>query len=525
MTKSSLVKAASIVAFLTIVSKVLGFVRETSLAAVFGATSATDAYLLAQTIPYLLFATISYALTTTFIPVYSHVREEQGKEAGFRFANTVLWAVLLVAVVFVMAGEVLAEQLVRLVAPGLDGPVAELTEYLSRILFPMMIFQLLSGVVTGILQAEGKFAVPTAAGLAQNSAIITSIIFFGPRYGIASVAVGTMVGAGLSFAVKLPALTRTGFRWRAVFNVHDPGLRRMVILMLPAILSAGADQVNTLVDRMLASGLPEGRIAALNYANRLMLLAPGIIGASITTVIYPTLAKLAAQKDWDRFNEGLVRALSFIHFLLVPVAIGVPVLREPLVRIVYERGAFDAAATQETAWALLFFSLGIAMFTMRDLISRAFFTLQDTKTPLVLGVVTVAINIVLNLLLVGPLEQGGLALATVIATTLGFILGMIAFGRKILSRLSWTPLLVSMTKTLASSLVMGVVVSYIYPHITTLVSFQGTIGELLHVTLTAGIGASVYFVLTWILAVPEFRVITNYIRTRIVAGRSSITAG
>src|SRR5690606_36459716 len=109
-------------------------------------------------------------------------------------------------------------------------------------------------------------------------------------------AVGTMVGAGVSFAVKLPAVARTGFRWRAVFNIHDPGLRRMVILMLPAVLSAGANQINTLVDRMLASGLPEGRVAALNYANRLMQLAPGIIGASITTVIYPTLAKLAAQK-------------------------------------------------------------------------------------------------------------------------------------------------------------------------------------------------------------------------------------
>lgn len=522
MTKTGLVKAASIVAFLTIVSKVLGFIRETSLAAVFGATSDTDAYLLAQTIPYLLFATVSYALTTTFIPVYSHVREERGKEAGFRFANTVLWAVLLVAVVFVMAGEVLAEPLVRLVAPGLDGSVAELTEYLSRILFPMMIFQLLSGVVTGILQAEGEFAVPTAAGLAQNIAIITSILAFGPRYGIASVAVGTMVGAGLAFAVKLPALARTGFRWRAVFNIHDPGLRRMVILMLPAILSAGASQVNTLVDRMLASGLPEGRVAALNYANRLMQLAPGIIGASITTVIYPTLAKLAAQKNWDRFNDALVRSLSFVHFLLVPVATGVLVLREPLVRIVYERGAFDAAATHETAWALLFFSLGIAMFTMRDLISRAFFTLQDTKTPLILGVVTVAINVVLNLLLVGPLEQGGLALATVIATTLGFFLGLIAFRRKKLGRLSWTPLLASVTKTLASSLVMGVVVSHVYPHVTEVVSFGGTVGELFGITLAAGIGATVYFALTWILAVPEFRTMMGYLRMRIMAARTSV---
>src|SRR5690606_16291721 len=182
-----------------------------------------------------------------------------------------------------------------------------------RILFHMMVFQLLSGVVSGILQADGEFAMPTAAGLAQNVAIIVSILAFGPRYGIASVAVGTLVGAGLALAVQLPALSRTGFCWLAVFNINDPGLRRMLILMLPAVLNAGANQINTLVDRMLASGLPEGRVAALNYANRLMQLAPGIIGASITTVIYPTLAKLAAQKNWDRFNDALVRSLSFVH--------------------------------------------------------------------------------------------------------------------------------------------------------------------------------------------------------------------
>ncbi|NLW13528.1 MAG: murein biosynthesis integral membrane protein MurJ [Trueperella sp.] len=511
MTKTGLVKAASVVAALTIVSKILGFIRETSLAAVFGATSDTDAYLLAQTIPHLLFAAISYALTTTFIPVYSHVREERGKEAGFRFANNVIWALLFVAVLFVFAGEALAEQLVRFVAPGLDDPVAKLTEYLSRIIFPMMLFQLLSGVVTGILQADGEFGVPTAAGLAQNVAIIVSILVFGPRYGIASVAVGTLVGAGLALFVKLPALAGTGFRWRAVFDLRDPGLKRMFILMLPAILGAGANQVNTLVDRMLASGLAEGRLTALNYANRLTQLAPGIIGASITTVVYPTLARLAAKKDWQRFSAGVVSSLSLVHFLLLPIAVGVLVLREPLVRIVYERGAFDAVATNETAWALLFFSIGIAAFPMQDLVSRTFFTLQDTKTPLVLGGVTVATNVILNLLLVGPLEQGGLALATVVATTVGLILGLFALKRRGLGKLTWKPLLVSMGKTLIASLIMGFAVIWVYRYSASLVPGQRTVHELVRTGLAAVFGAALYLALTWVLRVEELQVAVNYV--------------
>jgi len=511
MTKFTLAKAASIVAFLTIVSKILGFIRETSLAAVFGATADTDAYLLAQTIPYLLFATVSYALTTTFIPVYSHVREAQGKEAGFRFVNNVVWTVLGVAVLFVLAGETLAEQLVAIVAPGLERNTAVLTEYLSRILFPMMIFQLLSGVVTGVLNAEGEFGIPTAAGLVQNVSIIVSILAFGPRHGIQAVAVGTLVGAGLALLAKLPALFRTGFRLRVHLDLRDPSLRRMVILMLPAFLGAGANQINTLVDRMLASGLPEGRVAALNYAKRLMQLAPGVLGASIATVVYPTLAKLAARRDWTRFNDALVRSLSLIHFWLAPVAIGVLVLREPLVRVVYERGAFDAAATSETAWALLFFSLGIALFTMRDLVSRAFFTMQDTKTPLVVGVVTVVINVALNLLLVGPLEQGGLALATVIATTAGFVIGLIGLRRKVPEHLRLGGLFSSISRTLLASLIMGLVVAPVYQQWLTLITVgHTTLDELFRILLAAAIGAVVYFAAAWVFRVRELREAANF---------------
>lgn len=503
MTVSRLAKAAGVVAFLTIVSKILGFIREASLASVFGATSDTDAYLFAQTIPYLLFSTVSYALTTTFIPLYSHVREHSGKEAGFRFANTVIGVVLWVAVLLVIAGEALAEQLVALVAPGLDGPVADLTRYLSQIIFPMMVFQLLSGIVTGILNAEGKFGIPTAAGLAQNISIIVSIVVFGPLYGIEAVAVGTLVGAVLALLVQLPSLARTGFRWRATFDIRDPSLRRMAILMLPAVLGAGANQINTLVDRILASGLPEGRVAALNYANRLMQLAPGIFGASVVTVVYPTLAKFASRNEWNRFSEALLRSLSIVHFMLAPVAVGMLVLREPLVRIVYERGAFDSVATQETSWALLFFSLGTAMFSMRDLVSRAFFTMQDTRTPLVVGVITVAINVVLNLLLVGPLEQGGLALATVIATTIGFLISLWALWRKSLGQLRVRPLFVSMGKTLLASLFMGFVVTRVYLQLAEMVVEQGILAELLRTGLAAGVGSIVYLVLTWLLRAPE----------------------
>jgi putative peptidoglycan lipid II flippase len=491
------------VAFLTVVSKVLGFFREASLAKVFGATSATDAYLVAQAIPYLLFATISYALTTTFIPVYAHTREERGQEAAFRLANTVIWAVLALGLLFVLVGELLTAPLVRLVAPGFTGEVGELTVYLSRMIFPMMIFQLLSGVLTGILQADGEFAISTAAGLVQNVAIVTSILVFGPQYGIAAVAVGTLAGSTLAMMVKMPFARCLGFRWTRGFDVHDAGLKRIAVLMLPAVIGAGAGQLNTLVDRVLASGLPEGRVAALSYANRLMHLAPGIMGASIVTVTYPTLAKLAAREEWVAFNAGLIDALGLIHFLLAPVAVGVLVLREPLVRIVYERGVFDPAATQQTAWALLFLSLGIAIFTMRDLVSRAFFTMQDTTTPMVLGFIMVGVNIVLNLLLVGPLEQGGLSLATTAASLVGLVLALWALRRKSAVGLSLRRLVSSVWRVGLAAGVMGWVVWGAQARLAAWSAPQGALMELVLLVPVVAVGAGVYMGLTWMLRVPE----------------------
>lgn len=370
-TASVLAKAVSLVAGLTVIGKVLGFFREASIAAVFGATSDTDAFLIAQTVPLVLFTVVSYALTTTFIPVYSHVRENEGKGAAFQFANTVIWTVVLVGLLLVLLGQIFANSLIGFIAPGFGGDVSALAAYLSRIMFPMMIFRLLSGVMNGILQADGKFTVPTAASLVQNIMIIAATVCFGPSSGIVAVAIGTLAGAICATCLKAVAIVQVGFRWRRVFNLADPSLRRMLVMMLPAILAAGATEINVVVDRILASGLPQGRIAALNYANRLMQLAPGIIGTSAITVLYPTLSKFAAKGSWKEFGAGVGAALSLLHFLLMPIAVGAMVLREPLIQIVFERGAFDALATQETAWAFQFFSLAIAIVSMRNLISRA----------------------------------------------------------------------------------------------------------------------------------------------------------
>lgn len=479
--------------------------REASLAAVFGATQDVDAYLMAQVIPLLFLGIVSYALTTTFIPIYSHVRAEKGREEGFRMANTVIRVIIVIGIVLVVLGEVLAEPIVGLVAPGFDGRSADLTVYLSRIIFPMMVFQLVSGIATGMLQAEGQFSAPEIAGLVQNLAIIGAILIFGPRYGITAVALGLLIGVLGALIVKLSALVRLGFRWKHVFDLNDPDLRRMLILMIPALIGAGAGRINGIVDRILASSLPEGRVAALNYGVRLYDLAPGIMGGSIITVMYPTLSQMAAKGDWQRFTRNLARGLGFIHFLLTPIAAGAIVLREPLVRIVYERGAFDAVATQETAWTLLFLAVGMAFRSMRNLIARGFFALKDTTTPMFIGLAVVGVNIVANLLLVGPLAQGGLALGTSLAGLFGLILSVIIMQRKSPVGLPLRGLASSVARVLVAAGLMGWAVWVGHSWLQQVLPDSGIIAEFAALTASVIFGAIVYVLLAWVMRVPEVK--------------------
>ncbi|HHY33780.1 MAG TPA: murein biosynthesis integral membrane protein MurJ [Firmicutes bacterium] len=417
--REGLFKAAGIIAFVSVVSKVLGFVRETSLAAVFGATYLTDAYLVGQTIPMLVFSAVGAALGNTFIPVFSQVKQERGRSAAFRMANSVINATLLLSIGCIVLGEALAGLLTRLVAPGFEGPVRSLTVSLSRVMFPMVLFQGLSGVFTGMLQTEGNFAAPALVSLAFNAILITSILVLGPAFGIGAVAAGTVAAVGAQALLQVPALVRLGYRWQPILDLRDAGLRRIGALVGPVLVATAVGQLGLVVDRVLASGLAEGSVAALNYGNRLMGLVPGIFGLAIVTVMYPTLASLAAARDLARFGRAFAEAAKMINFVCVPVAVGMAVLRVPLVRLAFERGAFDARATEATAWALLFFCVGVGVFTLRDMANRAFFALQDTTTPMIVGAASVAVNIAANLILVGPLKHGGLALGTSLAGVFG----------------------------------------------------------------------------------------------------------
>ncbi|NLA07624.1 MAG: murein biosynthesis integral membrane protein MurJ, partial [Firmicutes bacterium] len=396
--------------------------------------------------------------------------------------------------------------------------VYALTVSMTRIMFPMVLFQALSGLLTGMLQADDNFAVPAVASLAYNITIIGSILLLGPKFGIPAVGAGTVVAIAAQVVFKLPAIARTGYRWSPILNLNDPGLRRMGALIGPVLLATFAGQASTLVNRILVSGLAEGSLAALNYATRLMGLVPGVVGTSIITVMYPTLSRLSAADDWQRYSKAFSESIKMISFILVPAAVGMAVLRVPIVRIVFERGAFDSEATQATAWALLFLSPAVALFTLRDMTNRAFYALQDTTSPMVVSIFSAGINIVLNIVLVGPLAQGGLALANTLSGAFGAGVLLWILKNKLRKTgsssvsLGGKAILDSLWRVMLASGIMGVVVWFTYGAVQVCIPGSAVLVQLVRLLIPVLVGVISYVALVFILRVPEARVVATTAR-------------
>jgi len=413
--REKLLKATSIIIVAAGVSKILGLVREMVLARYFGASGETDAYLVAMIVPAVLFGAVSASLITVLIPVYNEYVNTRGDAEAQRLANTVVNTMLVILAAILGIGLLLAPQIVHIIAPGFGGEQLKLTVKLSRILLPMVMFMGLARWATAILQARQHFTAPALIGIPYNLTLITGIVLGGLHWGITGVAVATLVAVLLQFMIQVPALSIESFHYRLIVDWNHDGLRQIGRLIVPVIIGTSAGTVNLAVDRMLASGLTEGSISALNYANRINQLPFGLVGVAIITVLYPTMTQLAVSEDHRRLGNLVNKGIQLLAFIMVPATVGLFLLRVPIIRLAFERGAFDAHDTELTTYALLFYSFGLLWMAWRELMNRTFYALQDTWTPMVIGIVGVGVNIVANLLLVGPLGHGGLALGTSVA--------------------------------------------------------------------------------------------------------------
>lgn len=414
-------QSAALIALFVMGGKILGFLREMVIAREFGATMVTDAFRASQTIPALLFAAIGAALTTTIIPVFTRVRADQGEAAANRFANNLLTALAALCAALVLLGMLAAPLLVRLVVPGFRGARYALTVNLTRIMMAALLWVMLTSLLTGLLQARRRFLAPALNALPLNIIVIGGTLLLSRRLGGRALAYSFVLGSLAQFLWLLPPLWRAGFRPRPFLALSDPGLRRVAVLTLPVLLGTAIQQINVIFDRTFASHLPTGSISVLEYANRLDGLVLNVVIGAVATVAYPSLAEAAAGGDPVHLRATFAKAMRGVNFLVVPLTAGLIALSGPVTRFVYERGAFTPADTARTAQALIFLSVGLLAYGMREITARTFFSLQDTRTPMINGAYTVLINLALLTLLVPVLKLGvpGMAAATSASGLLG----------------------------------------------------------------------------------------------------------
>lgn len=434
-------------------SRALGVVRNVVLAQTFGAGPELDAYFAAFRLPDTLFQVIVGAvLGSAFLPTFTRVFTQVSPEAAWRLASAALITFTGLGTAGAIAGAVFAPWLVPLTVPGFPPTQQELTVQLTRIMLASTAIFCASGMVTGILNSRSHFLLPALAPWLYNLSIIVAAAAFGSHAGVAAPAWGVSVGSALHLLIQLPGLRTIGMRWYRA-GLGTPGLNEVVRLMGPRVFALGAAQINWLAATVLGSTLAAGAVAALNYGWALAMLPLGLFGMAPATAAFPVLAAAAAEHDWDRFRSTLSTGLRVMLFLAIPSSAGLALVGRPLVALLFQRGEFDAAATEVTGVAVAFFALGLFAHVSQEIASRASYALADTRTPLAYAVAGTAANVALGLLLMGPMGVAGLALAMSLAAILEAV-GLLAAVSRRVPGWAWGEVMASVATTCGAALPM-----------------------------------------------------------------------
>ena len=451
MNKKTVFKAALGLSFVSILSKLLGFAREQAIAWRFGAGAAVDAYVAALAIPTLISGVVGGALSTAFLPVYSEARNT---DEGKQLAGIVSGVNALLGALGSLAALYFAPALVQLLVGNFPAEQQAQTVLLLRILSFGTLLMSVSFFLTMLFNSHRQFILPALNPVVQNLMIVAGVLLFAAG-GIVYVAWATIAAMAVPVLLLVAWALYKNYPLLARPRRSDPRFAKVLKLALPIFVAGLFGQLYMVVDRRLASGLDAGSIASLNFANRLVQLPFGIFVMALSTVVFPALADLAAQGNKKGFGEALSAGLRAMVILLVPATVGLIVLRHPIVRLAFERGSFDATDTAKTAFALGFYALGLLGLSTGTVLTRAFYSLHDTLTPVKIGILTALLQALLAILLVSPLAHGGLALANSIGVSLGAI-AMFYLLRKSLGRLSMG-ILALLGKVALCSLGMGLV--------------------------------------------------------------------
>lgn len=510
MTYQTVARTATFMVILTLVSKCFGFIRELVMANYFGAGYITDSYVMAQSIPGILLGGIFSAVSTAYMPLFSQIVEKQGNKEGNLFTSYVINLLIILSLIASLIGFFFSDQIVGFLASGFDEQRAQLTSFYVKITFIYVMFSATAGVLDAYLQYRGKFLTPIISGYALNAMAIFMIIFsaYTSYYYLAF---GILLGQIGRLIVVFIAAKRQAFKYSRSLKFNQT-IKKISVLAIPVFISTYIQQINTFVDKTLASGLQVGSVSALYYAMLLVTLITGLTSNVFSTIIYPKLSQANALGDNKKISDISSTGVNLVLLVTIPFTFGIFAYGEQVVQIIYERGAFDEIATSLTGSAFLFYGIGLIFIALNDVLIRIYYAIHDMKAPMIYAGIAVIVNIVLNLVLVRYLQHNGLALGTSISFATNTVL-LICGIRK---RYSYIKLIQSPVKLVKIGLAAFTSIAF------SLIVYYGLILPLSSIIYmrVVQVGIAVisamiaYFILLWIFRVDEIIYLTNLIKKK-----------
>lgn len=464
--KKKMLLTASFMALSTFVSKALGLVRDSLMGAYFGMGIEADAFMAASKLPTTLFdMVIGGVISASFIPIFNDILTKRDRNKAETFANKFITMIILITLIIATVGIVFADPLVRFMAPNFSGDTHNLAVSLTSIMFPMIIFTGIAFSFVGILQSYGEYNIPSIISLVSNVAIIIYFLIFGRTFGVTGLAVTMVISWSLQVIVQIPSLVKLKFRYRPNFRLCDKDIKSTIVLAIPMLISTWIQPLYTLVNARFASHM-EGAYSALEYANRLYLIMTGVFSFIVTNLIFPKLAKANASEDTTEAKSLVVMSLKAIIMVIAPLMAGIIILSEPITNIIYGHGALSHDVGI-VATALSSYAVGMIFLAINEVLSKTFFSMKQSVTPMVTSIISMVFNVVLVLAINGLIRNditkltGGLALAAAGGSIVNALLNGAMLFRKYPDLINKYEI-ITIIKVIISTLVMAIAVRILY---------------------------------------------------------------
>jgi len=540
-------RAAGVVSFFTLLSRILGLLRDIVVAYLFGAQATAEAFFVAFRLPNLLRRlTAEGALTAGFIPVFTDYLTHKSKDEARRVVQIIFTFATMSLAALTILGIVFAAPIMRVYAPGFLAYPAkfDLTVSLTRLMFPYIFFVSLVALAMGVLNSLRHFMAPALAPVLLNLSIIACALFLSPMLNepVTALAYGVLLGGVAQLLLQIPFLARYGFSFGVDFHFRHPALKRLLFLMAPAVFGAAVYQINVFVSTMLASMLPGGSVPYLYYADRLLEFPVGIFAIALGTAVLPSYSSLVAKREMAELRGTLSYALRLVNFVSLPAALGLMVVAVPVFSLFFQRGAFDADTTLKTAQALFYYSLGLWGISGIKVTVPVFYAMKDTRTPVWIALWSFILNLLLSLVLMGAvhvspdatllgrmigalsqhlaifsLAHGGLALATSISSTFNFLALILILHRR-LGGLPWGEFFSSFVRNFFNALLMALPLLWIVGQVNWIGPERNLLINGIVFLMVLGLGIFLYAFLTFLWRSPEWEIVRSLGRK--IRGRS-----